>query len=205
MPVAHPRRELEAWASRALRHPVQGGSPARGGGPRVRTLSFPRPVGAAREDAVAAPSSRAEARRSHGHGCRRRSQAEARAREGAAAPREARARGVRRCRLGPGSAALARQGWRPVPARARPAVFSFTCTHRAPPAAHATARAVGSRVCHLQDPKPPTPSLPTGRDFRIGPCFSSGTITTPPPPSDLSRGATTSEVARRFPLLVLSW
>lgn len=152
-------------ASGALRRPVPRGSPARGGGPRVRALSLPAACGRGARGAVVAPSSKRKARRSHGRGCRRVSGGSAGSgREGLPLPARPRARGVRRCRLGP-RLRCARQARMasPVPARARPAVFLSLAHTEPPPAAHATAprlSAPASATSRTQSRQPQPPDKP---------------------------------------------
>lgn len=75
-------------------------------------------------------------------------------------------------------------GLRPEPTRVRPAVRLSLAHTKPPPAAQATAPTLAAtRVCHLQDSKPPTPASRQALTSRMGPCFSSRTIRTPPLPA----------------------
>lgn len=185
--VAHPWRELNMGLAEPSRVQFHEGLRRVAEVPGSGRSPFPRPVGA-----VAAPRSRRKARRSHGHGCRRVSGGSAGlGREGLPLPARPRARGVRRCRLDPRLRCARQARMAPGQFQPRPAV-SFTCTHRALPHPHPpptpsrsghSSEVVGSRVCHLQDPKSPTPASRQAVTSRIGPCFSSRTITTPPLPA----------------------
>ena len=69
--VAHPWRELNVRLAEPSRVQFREGLRRMAEVPGSGRSPFPRPVGAARGGAVAAPRRRRKARRSHGHGCRR--------------------------------------------------------------------------------------------------------------------------------------
>ncbi|XP_046514729.1 collagen alpha-2(I) chain-like [Equus quagga] len=200
--VADPRSEGNAGLAAPSRPRLQEGLRRVAASPRSGAPS-PRPVGAARRGAggrrlPGAGGRRGTASVTAAAGLRRKPGLR---RGGAAAPGEAQGSGprrARRCSSGaPAAAAPARHRWPLVsfsalPARggARPcprvSVRLRVChLHTRSPSGRAGpgSGVGGSRVCHLQDPEPPTPASRRAGTSRMGPCFPSRTTRAPPLPA----------------------